>query len=263
MNDVNKLLNILELDGTNINSLTSQSLKIQYYKLARKYHPDKNKQNAQYTEYFQKIGDAYTKLSNIINNTSYKEDENNITEEIALKIFEKFVKENKTIIDLGVTIVEKLHKYLTKKDTPMAAFGLIYILHPSLDDLMEDKVFRLSVQDSDYFVPLWHSDLSYNTPQNEELIVKCIPKLPQNIKIDENNNIIYDVSMPFPSLQDEYFGIQIGKQMFNIYYANLRITSKQIFIFHNQGIARISENAIYTTTQRADIILNIIFTERC
>ena len=48
------------------------------------------------------------------------------------------------------------------------------------------------VGDKTYFVPLWHNELYFGDEKSNEgeIIVKCVPELPENISIDENNNLL-------------------------------------------------------------------------
>ena len=69
---------------------------------------------------------------------------------------------------------------------------IINNLNPKINDLFENNVYKLSVNEDMYIVPLWHNELHFSTKNDDELIVLCNPTLPDNISIDENNNIIID-----------------------------------------------------------------------
>ena len=59
------------------------------------------------------------------------------------------------------------------------------LLNPNIDDLMQCNVCRL--EDEGIIAPLWHSLLEY---EKERLIVHCLPELPTNMWIDEDDNTL-------------------------------------------------------------------------
>ena len=80
--------------------------------------------------------------------------------------------------------------------------------------IQENNVYKLCVNEDIYIVPLWHNELHFSTKDNEELIVLCNPTLPDNISIDENNNIIIDYDISFSDVtqllqNDSNFEIQL------------------------------------------------------
>ena len=67
-------------------------------------------------------------------------------------------------------------------------FYNIYIINPTLDNLLNSEIFKLEISNNSInniiYVPLWHNEMIY-----EKNIIKIQPKLPNNITIDDNNNI--------------------------------------------------------------------------
>ena len=142
----------------------------------------------------------------------------------------------------------------------------IIILNPSIDDLFENNVYKLHINNEVYLVPLWHNELYFDTKTktNElsELIVLCEPELPENIAIDENNNIICNISVNFDKsslLVSGYLNISLGKRTFSIPCNKLFIKQSQIYVFKGQGISQIDENNIYNINKKGDIIVRINF----
>lgn len=137
----------------------------------------------------------------------------------------------------------------------------IIILNPSIDDLFENNVYKLHINNEVYLVPLWHNELYFDT-KNNELIVLCEPELPENIAIDENNNIICNISVNFDKqnlLVSGYLNISLGKKVFSIPCNKLFIKQSQIYVFKGQGISQIDEDNIYNINKKGDIIVRINF----
>jgi len=137
----------------------------------------------------------------------------------------------------------------------------IIILNPSIDDLFENNVYKLHINNEVYLVPLWHNELYFDT-KNNELIVLCEPELPQNIAIDENNNIICNISVNFDKqnlLVSGYLNISLGKKVFSIPCNKLFIKQSQIYVFKGQGISQIDEDNMYNINKKGDIIVRINF----
>ena len=58
-----------------------------------------------------------------------------------------------------------------------------------------------------YFVPLWHNELVFDNNDGgiDNIIVKCVPCLPENISIDDNNNLIINLDYPINSNTFSFF----------------------------------------------------------
>jgi hypothetical protein len=159
--------------------------------------------------------------------------------------------------------------------------NLVYILTPTLQDLWNDNIYKLYVEEHLYLVPLWHTelyfenksvnklnddlndDLNNELDNNSEIIVLCNPKLPINISIDEDNNIIYQKNITYTELCEL---IQHNKNiiceindnyMFEIPTHLLYMKQEQIYKFFSQGISRIIEDDIYNVSCKSDVIVKI------
>jgi len=159
---------------------------------------------------------------------------------------------NETLELVSLTIKEKY-----KNDR-------IFILKPSLKDIIEHNIYKLYVDKELYLVPLWHNELYFDSPDGSDIIVLCQPKLPTNINIDENNNIYYEI---FIQIQDElhnlikndkFISMEIGEKWFSIPLNKLHLKEEQLYTFKGQGIAQILENYIYNISVKSDIIIKII-----
>ena len=296
--NIQKALGILELD-CDIKYLTTETLKKKYYKLALKNHPDKNGN----TQKFQEINEAYVFLNNNLNDEipqnndtytfilklflngilqgKYNELFSKIINEIvngckniSYKLFEDLDKQ--TSIDVYVFILKHKNILHINEETLNTVRNIVlekckkdqlFILNPSIDDLFENNFYKLYVNNLLYLVPLWHNELYFDAESND-IIVKCIPDLPENVIIDEDNNLIVNLYIPFSIslLNEMYFVFYLGKQSFNIPIIDLKLKIIQTYILKDKGITKIKENDnisdtdIYDIDNKSDIIITINFT---
>jgi hypothetical protein len=162
------------------------------------------------------------------------------------------------------------------------------ILHPLLDDLFACNVYKLTIDGCLYIVPLWHHQLVYDTdnatrntdtntddnPTNDnppdentnkstnnppnEIYVDCVPVLPENVMIDEQNNIHVWLSKSITEiLEKSRLEFTLGSQMFCLPSEQLCIKKKQTRYLYDQGIAQINVNDMYNTNKKGDIIVYI------
>lgn len=206
--------------------------------------------------------------------------------EISIKMFDKldrettlviydFILKYKNILHVNESILTLLREIILEKFKDIQ----IYILNPSIDDLFENNVYKLEINKTLYFVPLWHGELYFDAisedkKENEErnggavlssneydIIVKCIPDLPEHISIDENNNLYVNVNIPFQTslLKEKSIPIYLGKKRFDIKTERLLIREKQTFVFKNMGVSLMNENDMYNVERKGDVYVKITF----
>ena len=181
----------------------------------------------------------------------------------------------KNVLHMNESILTLLREIILEKFKDIQ----IYILNPSIDDLFENNVYKLEINKTLYFVPLWHGELYFDAisedkKENKErnggtvlssneydIIVKCIPDLPQHISIDENNNLYVNVNIPFQTslLKEKSIPIYLGKKRFDIKTERLLIREKQTLVFKNMGVSLINENDIYSVERKGDVYVKITF----
>jgi len=185
-------------------------------------------------------------------------------EDISLKLFEDMSKEQslkiydfiikyKQLLRISDEIIIKVKEIILKKFKDIQ----IYLLNPSLNDLFQNNVYKLDIDGKIYFVPLWHSELYFDS----DIIVKCNPELPSNVEIDEDNNLIITerISLTFSLFDEKVRVIKIGNYSFELSLDQLFIRRFQTFTLKKQGISRIIEDDIYKIEDKADIIIKVIF----
>lgn len=274
--------------------ITIKKIKKHYYKLALLYHPDKNdskEASIKFCEcneayiYLQKyfkisVEDQNLDYKNIIKNcikTLFPDIEwNDIfldttlngvlnnCKKISLKIFKKLDKEkalelylflslHKEIFSMDDTILKEMKIILQNKVNKEN----IIILNPTIDDLLDDKVFKLDIKNQVFLVPLWNYEVCYDISGND-LIIYSIPEIDDNIMIDNENNIIYNFNSSIQDvLNKEFITIEIGNKVLKIPRETLYIKNNQQFIFKDNGILKIDEFNLFSTKNRGNIYINI------
>ena len=120
---------------------------------------------------------------------------------------------------------------------------MVYKLNPTISDLLDNKLYMLHVYNNVCIVPLWMAENHFDIP-GYEVIVFCNPQLPDNIQIDEYNNIhvhsSFDISntdIKNKILKTEYFQFSISEKVFQIPFSELYLKPFQIYtIKHKSNI---------------------------
>ena len=185
----------------------------------------------------------------------------NLDKEVVLEIYNMVVK-YRDVFGVPPEIIEIVRTIVKEKYSN----DNIYILTPTLDDILADKVYILTHDERQYAVPLWHNELYFADDNGADIIVLCNPNLPEDVEIDGDNNVVVRKEVEFK--RDTLFdvngrstniSITIGSRVFCVPVEKLWIKSTQNFVFRGQGALRINEKDIYDTSNRGDIVVKIIF----
>ena len=296
-------LNIFNWDCSVLATLNINILKRKYYKLALKYHPDKNLGNEEIAEKFKELKEAYDFLLMYI---EYKKEDEKDTENLNMNIYNSLllsfitnifqnhnyyiniVKElviqcNKKIAiqlinNLELEQIITLYNFLNQnieilhieKSVMNDMIDIIknkyeniecFCLNPSVKDLLEGNLYKLDYEDTFFIVPLWHSEVQYNH-KDKIVIVFCKPELPENISIDEEENIIIKKSVNFDTLKkcmnnniDLELEIISGK-IEKIKGQDIRCKKYQRLILNNKGITNIKDD-LYDHSEKSNIIIDL------
>lgn len=132
------------------------------------------------------------------------------------------------------------------------------ILNPSLQDLFDKNLYKLSYNDEYYYVPLWHNEVIFDISDNKQLYVSCLPILPDNITIDNYNNIHVYVKYCITDIWNtNTINVDIGSRNIIINVNELKITDNQIIKYNNIGIPLCNTNDIYNVSKSSHIIVHI------
>lgn len=160
---------------------------------------------------------------------------------------------NKDVLHLGDDVISKMEGMFSEKIQNDECI----ILNPFLEDLFENNLYKLTENEITYLVPLWHHELIYDKG-GADLYVKCIPLLPDNVDIDEKNNIHAKITI---SLEDAWtkdeICVEIGSKKFPIMRRELKLTESQIVLLANCGISKINTEDIYNVSKKSDIYIHI------
>lgn len=187
---------------------------------------------------------------------------------ISFKIFEDldkdstlriytFLSKYRYILHLSQDVLEEVRKIVLNKYNNV----LVYKLNPSINDLLNNNIYKLYVEKELYLVPLWYNEI-YFDGSNSEILVVCEPEFPENIKIDDDNNIFIDIEVNIiehiPNLiKDNNIDIRIGDKLFKIPLSTLYLRKEQYHRIKNEGLSKI-KNDIYDISEKGDIIVKII-----
>lgn len=136
------------------------------------------------------------------------------------------------------------------------------VLNPFLEDLFENNLYKLTENNSTYYIPLWHDELIYDISGND-LYIKCIPILPENVTIDTHNNIHVHVSYKLLDIWGKnVVEFEMGKKNFSFFTQDLKLKENQQLILPKEGISIINVDNIYDITNKSDVYLHLtIFLE--
>ena len=184
----------------------------------------------------------------------------NIDKESLLFVYNLIMKYD-AVLDIGG---ERLNKIISLIKNKLQMNDVI-IIRPTISELFDvNNIQVVEHENKTYYVPLWHTELYYsisNDQQKEqrELIVKCIPKLPEYVYIDEANNIYVDVRTRVENLfnQTTLVITLTDSISFDIPVNTLKFKTNQTITLTKCGIPIINTENIYDVSERMNIIVHL------
>jgi hypothetical protein len=149
--------------------------------------------------------------------------------------------------------LEKAQQILDLKTDNLEVVKERVILNPNLDDLYNQSVFKLRTS---VIVPLWFSELIY---EKENIIVECIPELPEHITLDEHNNIHVRLSYLISDVwKKDILEVSVGTRIFTILTRDLKLMPYQIFAHMRAGIPVPNDKNIFKTDHLSNVIIHVL-----
>ena len=197
----------------------------------------------------------YKIIENISNSCENKAIEflEKLDNEVLIKIYNVLDK-IKNELHLSNMFLTKIEEIIQKKSKNTYRI----VLYPILEDLFNNNIYKLIEEGQTYYIPLWMNELVYDISGGGEMIVSCVPILPENIEIDEYNNIHVIKKYKIQEIWDqEDIEILVEKRKYVIKRCQLKVVHTQIIILENQGISIGNTKEIYDITKKSDIYLHI------
>lgn len=130
-------------------------------------------------------------------------------------------------------------------------------LYPTLDDLLNENVYKLVHEDHIFYVPLWHHELVYDC-SGKDLYVQCLPQLDEGVEIDEKNNIHVTLKHKLHTIwKMKKIDVQLGKKIIYIPRSELKMEAKQTITLVQRGITRIHPLNIYDVSKKGNVVVHI------
>ena len=140
----------------------------------------------------------------------------------------------------------------------------IIILKPSLKDVIQNNISVVHFEGETFYVPLWHSELHYRIDaSNKQLIVRCMPELPEHMSIDSNNELHIDVRADIKELLNKGSGVLRiplhDSECVEVQVRELHVVPRQTIVLRNNkhGISLICSNDIYDVKSKAPICVHV------
>jgi len=188
-----------------------------------------------------------------------------IDKSLLKKIYD-FLKYYSDIFDYSLDFLEKIRELVEKKEKNNNENSTIedpniepnrILLHPLLEDLFENNLYKITRGHHVILVPLWHHELVYDL-SGEDLYVECYPILEENISIDESNDIHIHLEYPLLEIWEKTeIEFKLGNILFSIPRENIKMTDFQKIVLREKGISRISQDEIYSILEKGDIYVYI------
>ena len=204
--------------------------------------------------------DLLTKVVNDIMSTGNKFSSNifdGMDRQTSFEIY-TFLSNNRSILHLSQEALELIREIIVKKyDNEVD----VYHLNPSIYDLINNNIYKLYVHGDLFLVPLWHNEC-YFDGSGCEIIVICDPELPENISIDDDNNIfienitIKSNELTKLMLEDGIIEVCMWDIIYSIPVNKLYMKKEQCYRIKNAGLSKIKKD-IYDISEKTDIIVKI------
>jgi len=179
----------------------------------------------------------------------------NLDKDTAFNIY-TFLSNNRSILHLSNDILNTIREIVVKKYDNVE----VYKLNPTINDLVNNNLYKLYINEQLFLVPLWHNE-SYFDISGCEIIVICDPELEKGVTIDDDNNICIETTIEGKNISEliennASITIQLGNKSISIPISNIYMKKEQIYRIKSEGLPKDNSN-IYDVYEKTDLIVNI------
>ena len=180
----------------------------------------------------------------------------------ALKAYE-LLKKYQNVFMIETSVLEKMEKIIQNK----MSNDNIYILNPSLKDILNDRIYKLEIDEieNDIYFPLWHTKKMMEHPdQSNNILIVSQPDISDNIFISKNNDLFVQMDINIYELfSNEFVIVNIGDKEFKIHGKDVVLSKEtQIKKYKNCGILKINKENMFDQSKRGDIYIEINLVEK-
>ena len=167
-----------------------------------------------------------------------------------------------TILEISSDRLTSIHQIIKKK----LQENDIIIIQPTISELFDKNNIQVVEHEKKiYYVPLWHTEIYYNlnsldvVKEQRELIVKCIPSLPDHIYIDEINNIYIDIRTRVETLFNQTkLTVTVTESIsFDIPIHTLEFKTHQTITLKKCGIPMINTDNMYDVSEKMNVVIHL------
>lgn len=254
--------------------LTEELLKRKYRMKALQFHPDKNPATDASTQ-FQQIHEAFETLSKPTPVISYldmladflksanvgecranwRTEETDFIWRVLKRVDRRSLETMRDL--LSDVVLHEINVFLSRSDKKRELDTERVVLKPTLSDLFADNLYKLTIENRQFLIPLWYDELVYDV-SGADLVVQCCPELPANVAIDATNNITVSVRLVAGELIGKTaLDVVVGGRILTINPAELKLVKIQNVIMKNAGVSRINRRDVYNVSDRANVVITI------
>ena len=179
----------------------------------------------------------------------------NLDKDSAFNIY-TFLSNNRSILHLSNDLLNTIREIVVKKYDNVE----VYKLNPTINDLVNNNLYKLYINEQLFLVPLWHNE-SYFDISGCEIIVICDPELEKGVTIDDDNNICIETTIEGKNISEliennASITIQLGNKSISIPISNIYMKKEQIYRIKSEGLPKDNSN-MYDVYEKTDLIVNI------
>lgn len=196
----------------------------------------------------------------------------NLSQKNLSKVIE-ILRKNREVFHIREEFLEKMTAILLKKEkeedltSTTSEYPITHciMLNPNIQDLFEHNVYKYTIEGVKYIIPLWHPEVIFEKEDGAAIIIQCHPELPENIEINDKNDVIINLKLPIKDALNsggacelnKYLGLEnIAPIIFHPHLLKLT-TEKQTIVLPKMGIPKVNEEEPFNVDESSDIILNI------